>query len=46
MASLPQGRRLAGYAMVSLSAPLLTTLLASLPGRLGVTTYILASWLR
>jgi hypothetical protein len=38
MASLPLGRRLAGYAVVAL----LTTLLASLPGRLSVTADVLA----
>jgi two-component system, OmpR family, sensor histidine kinase KdpD len=38
MASLPQGRRLPGYAVVAL----LRSLLASLPGRLSVTTDVLA----
>jgi signal transduction histidine kinase len=42
MASLPLGRRLAVYAVVALLALLLTRLLASLPGRLSVTTDVLA----
>src|SRR5216683_1213954 len=41
-ASLPLGRRLAGYVLAAAVAPLLTLLLASLRGQLDLTTDVLA----
>jgi hypothetical protein len=41
-ASLPLGRRLAGYALAAVLAPLLTLLLAILRSRLNLTTDALA----